>query len=128
MFCLIDICGCPEELNMHLYFSWSFSQNFRQEQRRMNKGNCSSLADFIFLGITDNPGVKVTLFSIFLDFYLINLLVNLGMIISVRINSQLHTPGSFFLSHLSFCDLCYSTAIGLKMLVDLFAKNCGAQW
>ncbi|XP_070086499.1 olfactory receptor 5W2-like [Equus caballus] len=89
----------------------------------MNKGNCSSLADFIFLGITDNPGVKVTLFSIFLDFYLINLLVNLGMIISVRINSQLHTPGSFFLSHLSFCDLCYSTAIGLKMLVDLFAKN-----
>ena len=29
----------------------------------------------------------------------------------------------FFLSHLSFCDLCYSTAIGPKMLVDLFAKN-----
>ncbi|KAM4848081.1 LOW QUALITY PROTEIN: olfactory receptor 5W2-like [Urocitellus parryii] len=29
----------------------------------------------------------------------------------------------FFLSHLSFCDLCYSTAIGPKMLVDIFAKN-----
>ncbi|XP_047625108.1 olfactory receptor 5W2-like [Phacochoerus africanus] len=36
---------------------------------------------------------------------------------------QLHMPMYFFLSHLSFCDLCYSTAIGPKMLVDLLAKN-----
>ena len=36
---------------------------------------------------------------------------------------QLHTPMYFFLSHLSFCDLCYSTAIGPKMLVDLLAKK-----
>ncbi|XP_025308506.3 olfactory receptor 5W2 [Canis lupus dingo] len=89
----------------------------------MDKGNCSSLTEFFFLGITNNPEMKVTLFTIILIIYLINLLANLGMIILIRMDFQLNTPMYFFLSHLSFCDLCYSTAIGPKMLVDLFAKN-----
>ncbi|XP_073071747.1 olfactory receptor 5W2-like [Manis javanica] len=89
----------------------------------MDRGNCSSVTEFIFLGITNNPGMKVTVFTIFLLIYLTNLITNLGMIIIIRMDSQLHTPMYFFLSHLSFCDLCYSTAIGPKMLVDIFAKN-----
>ncbi|CAM9435095.1 unnamed protein product [Rangifer tarandus platyrhynchus] len=89
----------------------------------MSRENCSSLTEFIFLGITDNTEDKVILFTMFLLVYLINLLANLGMIILIRMDPQLHTPMYFFLSHLSFCDLCYSTAIGPKMLVDLFAKN-----
>ncbi|XP_049991932.1 olfactory receptor 5W2-like [Alexandromys fortis] len=89
----------------------------------MDRGNCSSVDEFIFLGITNNPGVKVGLFTTFLLVYLINLLANLGMIILIRVDSQLHTPMYFFLSNLSFCDLCYSTAIGPKMLVDLLAEE-----
>nr|XP_006214194.1 olfactory receptor 5W2-like [Vicugna pacos] len=89
----------------------------------MDRGNCSSLTEFIFLGIADNTENKVTLFTMFLLVYLLSLLANLGMIILIRLDSKLHTPMYFFLSHLSFCDLCYSTAIGPKMLVDIFAKN-----
>ncbi|ERE69583.1 olfactory receptor 5W2 [Cricetulus griseus] len=89
----------------------------------MDKENCSSPREFVFLGITNNPDTKVALFTTFLLVYLINLLANLGMIVLIRVDSQLHTPMYFFLSHLSFCDLCYSTAIGPKMLVDLFAKK-----
>ncbi|XP_057584742.1 olfactory receptor 5W2 [Hippopotamus amphibius kiboko] len=89
----------------------------------MDRVNCSSLIEFILLGITNNTENKVTLFTTFLLVYLINLLANLGMIILIRMDPQLHTPMYFFLSHLSFCDLCYSTAIGPKMLVDLFARN-----
>ncbi|XP_032757992.1 olfactory receptor 5W2-like isoform X1 [Rattus rattus] len=89
----------------------------------MDKRNCSSLDEFIFLGITNNPEMKVALFTTFLLVYLINLLANLGMIILIRMDTQLHTPMYFFLSHLSFCDLCYSTAIGPKMLVDLLAEE-----
>ena len=59
----------------------------------------------------------------FLLAYLINLLSKLGMITLIRMDLQLHTPMYFFLSHLSFCDFCCSTATGPKMLVDLFAKN-----
>ncbi|EHB16258.1 Olfactory receptor 4P4 [Heterocephalus glaber] len=55
--------------------------------------------------------------------YLINVLANLGMISLIRVDSQLHTPVYFFLSHLSFSDLCYSSAVGPKMLVDLFTKT-----
>nr|XP_004667817.2 olfactory receptor 5W2-like [Jaculus jaculus] len=89
----------------------------------MDRGNCSSLNDFVFVGITNSQEMKVTLFSMFLLVYLINLLGNLGMILLIRMDPQLHTPMYFFLSNLSFCDLCYSTAIGPRMLTDIFGKN-----
>ncbi|XP_041524400.1 olfactory receptor 5W2-like [Microtus oregoni] len=89
----------------------------------MDKKNCSSIDEFIFLGITNNTDMKIALFTTFLLVYLINLLANLGMIILIRVDSQLHTPMYFFLSHLSLCDLTYSTAIGPKILVDLLAEE-----
>nr|XP_006989804.1 olfactory receptor 5W2-like [Peromyscus maniculatus bairdii] len=89
----------------------------------MNKENCSSLPAFLLLGITNNPEVKMLLFTMFVVVYLTNLLTNLGMIILIRMDPQLHTPMYFFLSHLSFSDLCYSTAVGPKMLVDLLSKD-----
>ncbi|XP_003423296.2 olfactory receptor 5W2-like [Loxodonta africana] len=85
--------------------------------------NCSSLTEFRLVGITKNPEMKVTIFTLFLVVYLIILVANLGMIFLVRMDSQLQTPMYFFLSHLSFCDLSYSTAVGPKMLVDLLAKD-----
>ena len=66
---------------------------------------------------------KMILFTIFLLVYLIILLANLGMITLIRMDPQMHTPMYFVLSHLSFSDLSISTAVGPKMLVDLFAKN-----
>ena len=89
----------------------------------MEKENCSSVTEFIFLWITSDLEVKLTLFAMLLVVYLINLLGSLGMIILIRMDPQLQTPMYFFLSHLSFCDLCYSTAIGPKMLVEFLAKN-----
>ncbi|MBZ3887532.1 Olfactory receptor 5W2 [Sciurus carolinensis] len=59
----------------------------------------------------------------FLLVYLISLLANLGIIFLIRVDPQLHTPMYFFLSHLSFCDLCYSTAVRPKMLIDIFVMN-----
>ncbi|XP_008852448.1 olfactory receptor 5W2-like [Nannospalax galili] len=89
----------------------------------MGGGNCSSFTEFLLLGITNNSDMKMLLFTGLLLIYLINLLANLGMIALIRVDPHLHTPMYFFLSHLSFSDLCYSTAVGPKMLVDLLAKN-----
>ncbi|XP_072483806.1 olfactory receptor 5W2-like [Notamacropus eugenii] len=85
--------------------------------------NYSIPNEFILLGITNAPEVKVVLFVFFLIIYLVILVANLGMIILIRIGPQLHVPMYFFLSHMSFSDLCNSTAIGPKMLVDFFAKD-----
>ena len=65
----------------------------------------------------------MTLFTTFLVVYLIILVANLRMIVLVRTDPQLHTSMYFFLSHLSFSDLCYSTAIGLRMLAGFLIKN-----
>ncbi|XP_008852431.1 olfactory receptor 5W2-like [Nannospalax galili] len=89
----------------------------------MNKDNCSSLPEFFLLGITSNPDLKAILFAVFLFVYLTTLLTNLGMIILIRMDPKLHTPMYFFLSHLSLSDLCYSTAVGPKMLVGLLTDN-----
>ncbi|XP_007518762.1 olfactory receptor 5W2-like [Erinaceus europaeus] len=89
----------------------------------MERENCSSLTKFILLGITNNPEKKMLLFATCLFIYLTSLLANLGMIILIRMNTQLHTPMYFFLSHLSLSDLGYSTAVGPKMLVDVFGKD-----
>ncbi|XP_012926318.1 olfactory receptor 5W2-like [Heterocephalus glaber] len=89
----------------------------------MDQGNCSSLTEFILVGITNNSRVKVKLFKLFLLTYLINLLGNLAMIILIRMDSQIHILIYSFLSHLSFCDLCYSKAVGPNMLVDIFGKD-----
>ncbi|XP_049718077.1 olfactory receptor 5W2-like [Elephas maximus indicus] len=89
----------------------------------MDGENCSSLTEFHLLGITNNPVIKTAIFIMFQVVYIIILVANLGMIILITMDSQLQTPTYFFLSHLSFCDLYYSTAIGPKMLVDLLAKD-----
>ncbi|XP_057618477.1 olfactory receptor 5W2-like [Chionomys nivalis] len=88
----------------------------------MEVGNCSA-TEFLLLGITNNPVIKVILFTTFLIVYLVILIENLGMITLIRIEPQLHTPMYFFLSHLSFSDICYSTAVGPKMLMSLVAKS-----
>ncbi|KFO37165.1 Olfactory receptor 5W2 [Fukomys damarensis] len=119
----VEAVGPKSEANAGSSQTRSMRGEEEDENRKMNTWNCSALNEFIFLGITDNTDIKVTLFTAFLLVYLFDLLANLGMVILIVVDPHLHTPMYFFLSHLSFCDLCYSTAIGPKMLVDLVAQK-----
>ncbi|XP_006260563.1 olfactory receptor 5F1-like [Alligator mississippiensis] len=71
--------------------------------------NLTMVSEFILLGFSNHPGLQVAIFMLFLLIYVITLVGNLGMIILIRIDSQLHTPMYFFLSHLSFIDFCHSS-------------------
>nr|XP_048273114.1 olfactory receptor 150-like [Myodes glareolus] len=84
----------------------------------MSEGNHSRVAEFILEGLTNQPELQLPLFLLFLGIYLFTVLGNLGMIILILLSSHLHTPMYFFLSSLSFIDLCYSTVITPKMLVN----------
>ncbi|XP_039390417.1 olfactory receptor 1019-like isoform X2 [Mauremys reevesii] len=91
--------------------------------KEMEKGNHSEATEFILSGLTDHPELQVPLFGVFLLIYGITLLGNGGMILLIRIDPRLHTPMYFFLSNLSFCDLCLSSIISPKMLLNFLAER-----
>ncbi|XP_010073303.1 PREDICTED: olfactory receptor 1052-like [Pterocles gutturalis] len=86
----------------------------------MAGGNHSNVTEFVLLGFTDRQEL---LFVIFLLIYITTLVGNLGMIVLIKTNSQLHVPMYFFLSHLSFLDICYSSSITPKLLSSLLAER-----
>ncbi|XP_046319879.1 olfactory receptor 5L1-like [Marmota monax] len=85
--------------------------------------NCTTMTEFILLGLSDVPDLRVLLPLMFLLIYGVTVLANLGMIALIQLSSRLDTPMYFFLSHLSFVDFCYSTTIVPKMLANVFSKD-----
>ncbi|XP_068947143.1 olfactory receptor 8K3-like isoform X2 [Petaurus breviceps papuanus] len=79
----------------------------------------SEVTEFILTGITNSPELQGLLFVVFFLNYMAIVVGNLGLIILTRVDSHLQTPMYFFLRHLAFVDLGYSTTIGPKMLVGL---------
>ncbi|XP_002755303.4 olfactory receptor 8H2 [Callithrix jacchus] len=88
-----------------------------------SKRNNTNVPDFILMGLTDSEGIQLALFIVFLLIYLITVLGNVGMILIIRLDLRLHTPMYFFLTHLSFIDLSYSTVITPKTLANLLTFN-----
>ncbi|XP_070086516.1 olfactory receptor 5L1-like [Equus caballus] len=89
----------------------------------MAKENCTTVAEFILLGLAEVPELRVFLFLLFLLIYGVTVFSNLGMIALIQVSSRLHTPMYFFLSHLSFVDFCYSTIIVPKMLANILNED-----
>ncbi|XP_032976956.1 olfactory receptor 1030-like isoform X2 [Rhinolophus ferrumequinum] len=85
--------------------------------------NYTAVTEFILLGLTDRAELQTVLFVVFLVIFLITVMGNGGMILLIRRDTRLHTPMYFFLSHLSFVDLCYATNITPQMLVNFLSKR-----
>ncbi|XP_057585373.1 olfactory receptor 8H1-like [Hippopotamus amphibius kiboko] len=89
----------------------------------MGRRNITHVSDFILMGLTDSEELQLVLFILFLLIYLITVLGNAGMMLIIRLDLQLHTPMYFFLSHLSFLDLSYSTVITPRTLENLLMST-----
>ncbi|XP_074155931.1 olfactory receptor 5K1-like [Sminthopsis crassicaudata] len=89
----------------------------------MDEENNTLTTDFILIGFTNYPEMKVMLFVIFLIIYLITIVGNLGLVILISSERQLHTPMYFFLGNLALLDACCGCAVTPNMLVNLFSKN-----
>ncbi|XP_032091540.1 olfactory receptor 8D1-like [Thamnophis elegans] len=87
----------------------------------MSEGNVSMGSDFILVGFTDQYTFQMLSFLFFSAIYIFTIVGNLGMILLIRTDSRLHTPMYFFLSHLSLIDICYSSTIVPKTLVNFLA-------
>ena len=79
--------------------------------------------EFTFLGLSSRQDVQQGLFVLFLLVYGITVVANLGMILLIQMDPRLHTPMYYFLSNLSFCDVCYSSSVSPKMLADFLSEQ-----
>nr|XP_033799927.1 olfactory receptor 1019-like [Geotrypetes seraphini] len=89
----------------------------------MKKLNHTEVTNFIILAFFELPEIQFLLFLVFLIIYLMSLIGNLLIIIIVCSNSHLHSPMFFFLTNLSFLEICYVTVTVPKLLAVLIAQN-----
>ncbi|XP_048216377.1 olfactory receptor-like protein OLF2 [Perognathus longimembris pacificus] len=85
--------------------------------------NHTMFTDFVFLGLSGKQDVQQGLFVFFLLVYGVTVIANLGMILLIQRDSRLHTPMYYFLSNLSFSDVCYSSTVSPKMLADFLSEQ-----
>ncbi|XP_001374953.2 olfactory receptor 8K3-like [Monodelphis domestica] len=93
------------------------------EEIKFNETTGSQATEFILMGITNRPELQGPLFVVFFFNYMAIALGNLGLIILTTFDSHLQTPMYYFIRHLAFVDLGYSTAVGPKMLVSFIEKK-----
>ncbi|XP_012923288.1 olfactory receptor 150-like [Heterocephalus glaber] len=89
----------------------------------MTEGNHSTVTEFILAGLTERPELQIPLFLLFLAIYTFTVVGNLGMITLIGLSSHLHTPMYYLLSSLSFIDLCHSTVVTPKMLMNFVTEK-----
>ncbi|NP_001000102.2 olfactory receptor Olr1645 [Rattus norvegicus] len=85
--------------------------------------NQTSVTSFRLTGLSANPKVQMFVFFIFLVFYVMTLVGNILIVITIIFDHRLHTPMYFFLSNLSFIDVCHSTVTVPKMLSDTLSDE-----
>ncbi|XP_074056170.1 olfactory receptor 7D4-like [Macrotis lagotis] len=85
--------------------------------------NGTQFTEFILLRFSEKPDQEGPLFGLFLGMYFITVIGNLLIILAIGFDSHLHTPMYFFLSNLSFVDICVVSTTIPKMLVSILTLN-----
>ncbi|XP_047381451.1 olfactory receptor 50-like [Sciurus carolinensis] len=89
----------------------------------MRRENQSSVSEFLLLGLPIQPEEQGMFYTMFLAMYLTTVLGNLLIILLIRLDSHLHTPMYFFLSHLALTDICFSSVTAPKMLMNMLMQT-----
>ncbi|XP_017400091.1 olfactory receptor 4E2 [Cebus imitator] len=89
----------------------------------MDTLNQTRVTEFVFLGLTDNWVLEILLFMAFSAIYVLTLAGNILIIIATVFTPRLHSPMYFFLSNLSFIDICHSSVTVPKMLEGMLLER-----
>ncbi|XP_046307800.1 olfactory receptor 1J21-like [Marmota monax] len=89
----------------------------------MRRDNQSSISEFLLLGLPIQPEQQGMYYALFLGMYLTTVLGNLLIILLIRLDSRLHTPMYFFLSHLALTDISFSSVTAPKMLMNMLTQT-----
>lgn len=113
------MCGNIEFFYFAVIYKSSSLFSLKETMRR----NFTSVTEFILLGLTSHLELQILLFLLFLVIYMVTVAGNLVMIALIQVNARLHIPMYFFLSHLSFVDLCFSYNITPKMMALFLSEK-----
>ncbi|CAH6779030.1 olfactory receptor 7E24 [Phodopus roborovskii] len=81
--------------------------------------NATSVPQFHFIQLSEDPDQQTVLFGLFLFMYILALFGNLLIILTVSSDSHLHTPMYFFLSNLSMVDIGFISTTVPRLIVDI---------
>ncbi|XP_044522433.1 olfactory receptor 13H1-like [Gracilinanus agilis] len=73
---------------------------------------------FILVGLSEYPKAQAIFFCLLLVSYLVILLGNSLILFLIHYDARLHTPMYFFLSNLSFLDICYTSVTVPQMIIN----------
>ncbi|XP_047630193.1 olfactory receptor 4C46-like isoform X2 [Phacochoerus africanus] len=84
----------------------------------------NNVAEFVLLGLTQNPQMQKVIFVVFLIVYMVSMVGNVLTVVTITLSPLLKSPMYYFLAHLSFIDACYSCVSTPKLIVDsLYEKK-----
>ncbi|XP_053217150.1 olfactory receptor-like protein OLF3 [Podarcis raffonei] len=89
----------------------------------MGQYNQTNVKEFVFMGFSRDRNLNLCLFVVFLSMYLVTLTGNTLIIVAIRIDPRLSTPMYFFLSNLSFLDICYTTSVVPQLLLHSLTSH-----
>ncbi|XP_049626842.1 olfactory receptor 13D1 isoform X1 [Suncus etruscus] len=85
-------------------------------------GNYSTVTEFLLVGLSQYPELRILFFVVNVIMYMIILLGNSILILLIFLDSRLHTPMYFFLGNLSFLDICYTSST-LPTMLSMFVSQ-----
>ncbi|XP_068964090.1 olfactory receptor 12D1-like [Petaurus breviceps papuanus] len=85
------------------------------------EGNQTLVTEFLLLGFSDSADLQNFLFVTFVLIYSANVVGNATIMLVIWTEPPLHTPMYFFISTLSFINICYSSTTVPKMSASFLA-------
>ncbi|XP_077635158.1 olfactory receptor 4K5 [Crocuta crocuta] len=89
----------------------------------MDKFNSSTVSEFVLLGLSSSQDLQLFFFVFFSVLYVVIVLGNLLIIITVTSDNSLHSPMYFLLGNLSFVDICQASFATPKMIADFLSEH-----
>uniref|UniRef100_A0A8C0K4I3 Olfactory receptor n=1 Tax=Canis lupus dingo TaxID=286419 RepID=A0A8C0K4I3_CANLU len=89
----------------------------------MQPNNDTWISEFFLLGLSEEPELQPLIFGLFFSMYLITVFGNLLIILAVSSDSHLHTPMYFFLTNLSFIDICVTSTTIPNIVINIQTQS-----
>ncbi|XP_004437049.1 PREDICTED: olfactory receptor 4A47-like [Ceratotherium simum simum] len=83
----------------------------------------NNVTEFVLLGLTQSLQDQKILFVVFLLIYIVTMVGNVLIVLTVVVSPILDAPMYFFLGYLSFMDAVYSTTVTPNMIIDLLYEK-----